>query len=221
MLGCGYESQTRDRTSMPGNREFALLFARRCSTGAGGAAEHARCCCSMRGSRRQQWLGLSESRLRRCVTSVGGIERAVLIAHWWTGRGPAEPQRWTQRRGRRSSRPLPLLHGVCPRYAAALPRSRGVERRRRPARGEPVLGGRPCRVRAGGRRPLDGPSDRGRSGARKLVPTIGRETIRLLLLNHDLKPWREKKLVHRRTRPGIHRQDGRRPGNLRAAPQFV
>ena len=26
---------------------------------------------------------------------------------------------------------------------------------------------------------------------RKLIPTIGRETIRLLLLNHDLKPWRE------------------------------
>jgi transposase len=34
---------------------------------------------------------------------------------------------------------------------------------------------------------------------RKLVPTVGRETIRWLLLNHDLKPWREKKLVHRRT----------------------
>ena len=27
---------------------------------------------------------------------------------------------------------------------------------------------------------------------RKLVPTVGRETIRLLVLNHDLKPWREK-----------------------------
>ena len=54
---------------------------------------------------------------------------------------------------------------------------------------------------------------------RKVVPTVGRETIRLLLLNHDLKPWREKKLVHRRTRPGIHRQDGRRPGHLRAAAQ--
>ena len=28
---------------------------------------------------------------------------------------------------------------------------------------------------------------------RKLVPHAGRETIRLLLQNHDLKPWREKK----------------------------
>jgi transposase len=27
---------------------------------------------------------------------------------------------------------------------------------------------------------------------RKLVPRVGRETIRILLLHHDLKPWREK-----------------------------
>jgi hypothetical protein len=27
---------------------------------------------------------------------------------------------------------------------------------------------------------------------RKLVPRVGRETIRILLLAHDLKPWREK-----------------------------
>ena len=27
---------------------------------------------------------------------------------------------------------------------------------------------------------------------RKLIPRIGRETIRILLLDHDLKPWREK-----------------------------
>jgi putative transposase len=27
---------------------------------------------------------------------------------------------------------------------------------------------------------------------RKLVPHVGRETIRILLLSHDLKPWREK-----------------------------
>jgi putative transposase len=30
---------------------------------------------------------------------------------------------------------------------------------------------------------------------RKLVPAIGRETIRILLLHHDLKPWREKNVV--------------------------
>jgi len=27
---------------------------------------------------------------------------------------------------------------------------------------------------------------------RKLVPRVGRETIRILLESHDLKPWREK-----------------------------
>jgi len=31
----------------------------------------------------------------------------------------------------------------------------------------------------------------------KLVPKVGRETIRVLLHSHDLKPWREKKVVHR------------------------
>jgi transposase len=29
---------------------------------------------------------------------------------------------------------------------------------------------------------------------RKLVTTVGRETIRILLQSHDLKPWREKKV---------------------------
>lgn len=33
---------------------------------------------------------------------------------------------------------------------------------------------------------------------RNLAPPVSRETIRILLENHDLKPWREKKLVHRR-----------------------
>ena len=30
---------------------------------------------------------------------------------------------------------------------------------------------------------------------RRLVPHVGRETIRILLLSHDLKPWREKNVV--------------------------
>ena len=33
---------------------------------------------------------------------------------------------------------------------------------------------------------------------RKLVPHVGRETIRILLLHHDLKPWREKNVVRGR-----------------------
>ena len=35
---------------------------------------------------------------------------------------------------------------------------------------------------------------------RKLVPQVGRETIRVLLLHHDLKPWREKNVVRGRSR---------------------
>jgi len=35
---------------------------------------------------------------------------------------------------------------------------------------------------------------------KRLVPRVGRETIRILLLSHDLKPWREKNVV----RPGTH-----------------
>ena len=35
---------------------------------------------------------------------------------------------------------------------------------------------------------------------RKLVPRVGRETIRVLLLSHDLKPWREKNVGGGRSR---------------------
>jgi len=35
---------------------------------------------------------------------------------------------------------------------------------------------------------------------RKLVPQVGRETIRMLLLSHDLKPWREKNVGGGRSR---------------------
>src|SRR6266699_89505 len=34
---------------------------------------------------------------------------------------------------------------------------------------------------------------------RKLVPKAGRETIRILLQSHDLKPWRENNVVRRGT----------------------
>jgi putative transposase len=33
---------------------------------------------------------------------------------------------------------------------------------------------------------------------RKLVPRVGREAVRVLLLHHDLKPWREKNVVRGR-----------------------
>ncbi len=49
---------------------------------------------------------------------------------------------------------------------------------------------------------------------RKLVPRVGRETVRILLLSHDLKPWREKNVVRGGTERGVHRKDGRRSGGL-------
>jgi transposase len=49
---------------------------------------------------------------------------------------------------------------------------------------------------------------------RRLVPRVGRETIRILLLDHDLKPWRKKNVVRARTQRRVRRQDGRRAGNL-------
>ena len=35
---------------------------------------------------------------------------------------------------------------------------------------------------------------------RKLLPRVGRETIRILLQNHDFQPWRENNVVRGRTR---------------------
>ena len=49
---------------------------------------------------------------------------------------------------------------------------------------------------------------------RKLVPKVGRETVRILLLSHDLKPWREKNVVRGGTEPGVPGKDGRRSGDL-------
>ena len=49
---------------------------------------------------------------------------------------------------------------------------------------------------------------------RKLVPRAGRETIRVLLQNHDLKPWRERNVVRGGTGPELHRKNGGRTGRL-------
>ncbi len=51
---------------------------------------------------------------------------------------------------------------------------------------------------------------------RNLVPRVGRETIRILLQSHDLKPWREKNVVRGRADAGVHRQDGGRARAVRA-----
>jgi len=49
---------------------------------------------------------------------------------------------------------------------------------------------------------------------RKLVPRVGRETIRVLLESHDLKPWREKNVVRGRVKRRLHPEDGRRAGRV-------
>src|SRR5258708_17620176 len=43
---------------------------------------------------------------------------------------------------------------------------------------------------------------------RKLVPNVGRETIRVLLESHDLKPWRGKKVGRGGAGRGVYRHDG-------------
>jgi len=52
----------------------------------------------------------------------------------------------------------------------------------------------------------------GEAVKRKLVRRVGRETIRILLQSHDLKPWREKNVVCGGTGPGVSPAHGRRAG---------
>ena len=49
---------------------------------------------------------------------------------------------------------------------------------------------------------------------RKLVPRVGRETIRVLLQSHDLKPWREKNVVRGGAQRRVRAPDGRRSGGV-------
>ena len=49
---------------------------------------------------------------------------------------------------------------------------------------------------------------------RRVVPRVGRETIRVLLQSHDLKPWREKNVVRGGADPRVPRPDGGRAGRL-------
>jgi transposase len=66
---------------------------------------------------------------------------------------------------------------------------------------------------------LCGPSPEGRARwsirlardeaiARGIVPKVGRETIRVLMSSHELKPWREKNVVHCGIDAGLHCEDG-------------
>ena len=52
---------------------------------------------------------------------------------------------------------------------------------------------------------------------RGIVPRVGRETIRVLLKNHDLKPWREKNVVCAGADARVHRKNGGRSRSLQKA----
>jgi len=54
---------------------------------------------------------------------------------------------------------------------------------------------------------------------RGLVARVGRETIRLVLKHHGIKPWREKNVVRSDSRRRIHRADGGASAALRQADQ--
>jgi transposase len=54
---------------------------------------------------------------------------------------------------------------------------------------------------------------------RKLVPQVGRETIRVLLESHDLKPWREKNVVRSGTGRRIYPAHGGHLGGVRKAAE--
>jgi transposase len=49
---------------------------------------------------------------------------------------------------------------------------------------------------------------------RGIVKQVGRETIRVLLLEHRLKPWRKKNVVRANPRRRIHSPNGRTAGYL-------
>jgi putative transposase len=51
---------------------------------------------------------------------------------------------------------------------------------------------------------------------RKIVDRVGRETIRIVLATHDLKPWREKNVVRPEDRQRVRRADGGRAAPVRS-----
>jgi len=54
---------------------------------------------------------------------------------------------------------------------------------------------------------------------RGIVDQVGRETVRIVLAEHDLKPWREKNVVHAARERRVRRAHGRRAEAVRSAIQ--
>jgi Homeodomain-like domain len=50
---------------------------------------------------------------------------------------------------------------------------------------------------------------------RGIAARVGRETIRIVLATHELKPWREKNVVRAADRSGVRRSNGERTPRLR------
>ncbi len=48
-----------------------------------------------------------------------------------------------------------------------------------------------------------------------IASDVGRETVRMVLASHELKPWREKNVVRAANRRGVHRSNGRRSSSVR------
>ena len=53
---------------------------------------------------------------------------------------------------------------------------------------------------------------------RGIIPKVGRETIRVVLATHELKPWREKNVVRASPRSRVRRTHGGRAAAVRATP---
>lgn len=53
---------------------------------------------------------------------------------------------------------------------------------------------------------------------RGVTPRLGRETARVVLADHGLKPWRKKNVVRSRNHNRVHRADGGRTQALRSSP---
>ena len=50
---------------------------------------------------------------------------------------------------------------------------------------------------------------------RGIIPRVGRETIRITLATHELKPWRKKNVVRAADQRGVRDADGRRTSAVR------
>ena len=137
--------------------------------------------------------GAEEALERRCATGSSRAARAGFVAAGrWRQRAVSRQGRQLDAVGRPQSRP-PLSAGW-PRMRA-LRQATAWSRKFADRTTTPPNHRHGVQRSAAGARPLDRAAGRRRSCQATIGPACGRETIRVLLLNHDLKPWRGKKVV--------------------------